>query len=76
MFLYIVDGSGAIETEGQVRTAAAGQTIHQPSRVGARSPHTAGPRHADRAVGGVKLSVRSELAAYLLQASVARQTLG
>jgi quercetin dioxygenase-like cupin family protein len=29
MFLYIVDGSGAMETEGQVRSAAAGQVIHQ-----------------------------------------------
>ena len=29
MFLYIVEGSGAMETEGQVRTAAAGQVIHQ-----------------------------------------------
>jgi hypothetical protein len=29
MFLYIVDGSGAMETEGQVRTASAGQVIHQ-----------------------------------------------
>jgi quercetin dioxygenase-like cupin family protein len=29
MFLYIVEGSGATETEGQVRTAAAGRVIHQ-----------------------------------------------
>jgi quercetin dioxygenase-like cupin family protein len=29
MFLYIVDGSGAMETEGQVRSATAGQVIHQ-----------------------------------------------
>ena len=29
MFLYIVEGSGAMETEGQVRTADAGQVIHQ-----------------------------------------------
>lgn len=29
MFLYIVEGSGAMETEGQVRTAGAGQVIHQ-----------------------------------------------
>ena len=29
MFLYIVDGSGAMETDGQVRSAAAGQVIHQ-----------------------------------------------
>jgi quercetin dioxygenase-like cupin family protein len=29
MFLYIVDGSGAMETEGQVRSAAAGQVMHQ-----------------------------------------------
>jgi len=29
MFLYIVEGSGAMETEGQVRTAAEGQVIHQ-----------------------------------------------
>lgn len=29
MFLYIVEGSGAMETEGQVRAAGAGQVIHQ-----------------------------------------------
>jgi quercetin dioxygenase-like cupin family protein len=29
MFLYIVDGSGEMETDGQVRSAAAGQVIHQ-----------------------------------------------
>jgi quercetin dioxygenase-like cupin family protein len=29
MFLYIVEGSGAMETEGQVRAADAGQVIHQ-----------------------------------------------
>lgn len=29
MFLYIVEGSGAMETEGQTRTARAGQVIHQ-----------------------------------------------
>ena len=29
MFLYIVDGSGAMETEGHVRAAGAGQVIHQ-----------------------------------------------
>ena len=29
MFLYIVEGSGAMETEGQVRTGTAGQVIHQ-----------------------------------------------
>jgi len=29
MFLYIVEGSGAMETEGQVRTGAAGQVINQ-----------------------------------------------
>lgn len=29
MFLYIVEGSGAMETEGQVRAATAGQVIHQ-----------------------------------------------
>lgn len=29
MFLYIVEGSGAMETEGQVRAGAAGQVIHQ-----------------------------------------------
>jgi quercetin dioxygenase-like cupin family protein len=29
MFLYIVEGAGAMETEGQVRTADAGHVIHQ-----------------------------------------------
>jgi quercetin dioxygenase-like cupin family protein len=29
MFLYVVEGSGAMETEGQVRAAGAGQVIHQ-----------------------------------------------
>lgn len=29
MFLYIVEGSGAMETEGQVRAAGPGQVIHQ-----------------------------------------------
>ena len=29
MFLYIVEGSGAMETEGQVRAGTAGQVIHQ-----------------------------------------------
>jgi len=29
MFLYIVEGSGAMDTEGQVRAAGAGQVIHQ-----------------------------------------------
>jgi quercetin dioxygenase-like cupin family protein len=29
MFLYVVDGSGAMETEGQVRAGTAGQVIHQ-----------------------------------------------
>ena len=29
MFLYIVEGSGSMETEGQVRSAEAGQVIHQ-----------------------------------------------
>jgi len=29
MFLYIVEGSGAMETEGEVRAAQAGQVIHQ-----------------------------------------------
>ena len=29
MFLYIVEGSGAMDTEGQTRAAAAGQVIHQ-----------------------------------------------
>lgn len=29
MFLYIVEGAGAMETEGQVRSATAGQVIHQ-----------------------------------------------
>jgi len=29
MFLYIVEGSGAMETEGQIRAATAGQVIHQ-----------------------------------------------
>lgn len=29
MFLYIVEGSGAMETEGHVRAAGAGQVIHQ-----------------------------------------------
>ncbi len=29
MFLYIVEGSGAMETEGQVRGAGPGQVIHQ-----------------------------------------------
>ncbi|PYN23576.1 MAG: hypothetical protein DMD99_13720 [Candidatus Rokuibacteriota bacterium] len=29
MFLYIVEGSGAMETEGEVRAARAGQVIHQ-----------------------------------------------
>jgi quercetin dioxygenase-like cupin family protein len=29
MFLYVVEGSGTMETEGQTRTAAAGQVIHQ-----------------------------------------------
>lgn len=29
MFLYIVEGSGAMETEGQVRVAGPGQVIHQ-----------------------------------------------
>jgi quercetin dioxygenase-like cupin family protein len=29
MFLYIVEGSGAMETEGQVRTGTTGQVINQ-----------------------------------------------
>ena len=29
MFLYVVEGSGAMETEGQVRAGTAGQVIHQ-----------------------------------------------
>jgi quercetin dioxygenase-like cupin family protein len=29
MFLFIVEGSGAMETEGQVRAAGPGQVIHQ-----------------------------------------------
>ncbi len=29
MFLYVVEGSGAMETEGQVRGGTAGQVIHQ-----------------------------------------------
>ena len=29
MFLYIVEGSGAMETEGQVRAGAAGQVEHE-----------------------------------------------
>ena len=29
MFLYIVEGSGAMDTEGQVRAGTAGQVIHQ-----------------------------------------------
>jgi quercetin dioxygenase-like cupin family protein len=29
MFLYIVEGSGAMETEGQVRAVGAGEVIHQ-----------------------------------------------
>ena len=29
MFLYIVEGSGAMETEGRVRAGTAGQVIHQ-----------------------------------------------
>jgi quercetin dioxygenase-like cupin family protein len=29
MFLYIVEGSGAMETEGQVRAGSTGQVINQ-----------------------------------------------
>ena len=29
MFLYVVEGSGAMETDGQVRAGTAGQVIHQ-----------------------------------------------
>ena len=29
MFLYVVEGSGVMETDGQTRTAAVGQVIHQ-----------------------------------------------
>jgi quercetin dioxygenase-like cupin family protein len=29
MFLYVVDGVGAMETEGQIRTARSGEVLHQ-----------------------------------------------